>query len=270
MSRRPRISYRDLARQAPAGNEGASSAAAPAEEPAMSLPPDIAASAAPTAPSTAGGPPQQHDADGAAPRRDRSDAPGTEPSPADAVAASDTFATPSFLAARENAPRVQRGAPSALRFRDRVRAREGVEELLVFRVAGELFAVELSAVEEAMDCPPAHALPEMPASMRGVFMLRSAPVALYAPNALLGLEPHAADTVLVFRPNAGGRRAALAIDDVDDVLVLDLATLRDAPGTEAADGILTGVARRGRDLIGVLDAEALLAACRSDTALETV
>lgn len=267
MSRRPRISYRDLARQAPTPDDRAEpSAAAPADEPTMTLPPDIASSGVPAA----GVPPRQQDA--LATPVDHHPSAATLPIPTRTEPASpiDAFATPPSVAVPESTPRVQRGAQSSLRFRDRVRAREGVEELLVFRVAGELFAVELSAVEEAMDCPPTHALPEMPASMRGVFMLRDAPVALYAPNALLGLEPHAADTVIVFRPNAGGRRAALAIDDVDDVLVLDLATLREAPGTEATDGILTGVARRGRDLIGVLDAEALLAACRSDIALETV
>lgn len=253
MSRRPRIGYRDPARQAPGSPDRADATVAPTvDEPSMTLPPDIAASGA----SGAGGPPRQQDA--AAGPVDHHQSASTTTAPAVA------------FAPLESTPRVQRGLQPSLRFRDRVRAREGVEELLVFRVAGELFAVELSAVDEAMDRPATHTLPEMPASMRGVFMLRDAPVALYAPNALLGLEPHAADTVIVFRPNAGGRRAALAIDDVEDVLVLDLATLRDAPGTDATDGILTGVARRGRELIGVLDAEALLAACRSDIALETV
>lgn len=267
MSRRPRISYRDLARQAPAADDRAEPSATRAgDEPAMTLPPDIAATGAPGA----GGPPQQHGAVASPVEHHPSTLAATFPTLAEPTSPGAAFAPPLSFAAPESTPRVQRGVQSSLRFRDRVRVREGVEELLVFRVAGELFAVELSAVEEAMDCPATHALPEMPASMRGVFMLRDAPVALYAPNALLGLEPHAADTVIVFRPNAGGRRAALAIDDVDDVLVLDLATLRDAPGTDATDGILTGVARRGRDLIGVLDAEALLAACRSDIALETV
>lgn len=254
MSRRPRISYRDLARSAPGEGESTS---APEQG--------------------AGSPPEQHDRPAAAQPQHPSAAPASARSPEPAVAnmsgreGAPDFAMPVLDTIERSAPApVRRTTSATTRFRDRVRAREGIVELLVFRVAGELFAVELSAVEEAMDCPPSRALPEMPASMRGVFMLRQAPVALYAPNSLLGLEPHEAQTVLVFRPGANGRRTALAIDDVDDVLVHDLAALRDAPGTDAADGILVGVARRGRDLIGLLDAEALLAACRSDTVLETV
>lgn len=260
MSRRPRISYRDLARSAP--GEGEST---PAPE------------------QSAGPPPERHDGPAAAQPRHPAAAPDSGPSPdpaaahataqpsAESSAAVPGFAMPVLDTVERAAPApVRRTTAMTMRFRDRVRARDGIVELLVFHVAGELFAVELSAVEEAMDCPPSHALPEMPPSMRGVFMLREAPVALYAPNLLLGLAPHEAQTVLVFRPGANGRRTALAIDDVDDVLVHDLASLRDAPGTDAADGILVGVARRGRDLIGLLDAEALLAACRSDTVLETV
>lgn len=247
MSRRPRISYRDLARQTPGGSE----VVAPQ----------------PGAATGAGAPPRPHDRSAERGERHPGAAPVADSSPVQASPA-EGFAMPILDAAEPAAPSRSTVVPQ--RFRDRTRARVGSAELLVFRVAGELFAVELSAVEEAMDCPASHALPEMPPSMLGVFMLRQAPVALYAPNSLLGLEPHESQTVLVFRPGAGGRRTALAIDDVDDVLVLDLATLRDAPGTDAADGILVGVARRGRDLVGVLDAEALLAACRSDTVLEIV
>ena len=62
----------------------------------------------------------------------------------------------------------------ALSFRERVRRRAGIAQLLVFRIARELFAVELITTEEALDMPTLHRLPEMPPSMLGVFTLRGA------------------------------------------------------------------------------------------------
>lgn len=133
-------------------------------------------------------------------------------------------------------------------------------DLLMFRVGGEIFAASLGSVEEVVEMPDVHRLPEMPDSMLGVFKLRSRLVPVYAPRHVLGVEligvPAAA---LVIRSALG--RIALAVNDVDDVLVLPAASFRDAPGTEDADGVLLGVASRGRDLVAIVDADALVAAC---------
>ena len=145
-------------------------------------------------------------------------------------------------------------------FRERVRARVGSADLLVFRIGRELFAVELVAVEEALDMPVVHRLPEMSAPMLGVFTLRGGLVSVFAPQAMLGISYEDAATVVVFC--GAGRRIALATDDVDDVLTADLAGVRDAPGASATDGVLLGVVRRGTDLIALLDAQALVAAHR--------
>ncbi|MDE3129414.1 MAG: hypothetical protein KGL38_15500, partial [Gemmatimonadota bacterium] len=71
---------------------------------------------------------------------------------------------------------------------------------------------------------------------------------------------------LVFTTERG--RIALAVDDVDDVLPLPPEARGRAP-LDFGDALLVGVARRGADLIGVLDPAALIAACRADRALET-
>ena len=54
---------------------------------------------------------------------------------------------------------------------------------------------------------------------------------------------------------------------VEDVLRVDLATLRDPPNI-GDDALLLGVARVGSQLVAVVDAEALVAACLTDRALE--
>ena len=165
-----------------------------------------------------------------------------------------------------------RGSASepALSFGDRVRAREGSVDLLVFRVGGELFATALTAVEEALELPQLSAIPEMTSSMLGVVTLRGRMLPTYSPARPLGihLERHDAAALVI---RAGERRIALAVDDVDDVFTLDLATLRAAPTAGAErDALLVGVARRGADLVAVLDAESLVSACLSDQAQETV
>ena len=155
---------------------------------------------------------------------------------------------------------------TAISFRERVEKRLGVAQLLVFRIAQELFAVDLVTAEEALDMPELHRLPEMPASMLGVFTLRGALVSVFEPNVALGIGCERPATAVVFC--GGERRVAIATDDVDDVVTVDLRTVRDAPGSaaRAKEGTLLGIVHRGTDLIALLDAEALVAAHRSATA----
>jgi purine-binding chemotaxis protein CheW len=149
---------------------------------------------------------------------------------------------------------------AALSFRDRVRLRMGIAHLLVFRVGRELFGVELITVEEALDMPPLHRLPEMPESMLGVFTLRGALISVFTPESSLGLPCVTPATVVVFC--GGDRRVALATDDVDDVMVVDLRAVRDAPGARVADDALLGIVHRQSDLIALLDSETLIGAHR--------
>lgn len=189
---------------------------------------------------------------------------------AERAVAPDTGARPTMTAEQESDAMefVVTSALAAVPFRDRARARAGSVELLLFRVGPELFAAPLASVEEVVELPVIRHLPEMADDMLGMFALRGRMVPIYSPSRSLGVSLGAAPTAaLVVR--AGAHRVALAVDDVDDVLDLDLGTLHDAPGVEDADGILLGVARRGRDLVAVLDGDALVVACLTDRPLET-
>jgi purine-binding chemotaxis protein CheW len=170
----------------------------------------------------------------------------------------------SLAANAEPAPAPQAEAPdTGLSFRERVARRIGTAQLLVFRVARELFAVELMTAEEALDMPPLHRLPEMPPCMLGVFTLRGALVSVFEPNVVLGVNCDKVETAVVF--SGGERRVAIATDDVDDVVTIDLRTVRDAPGSRTKDAPLLGIVHGASALIGLLDAEALIAAYRATT-----
>ena len=152
--------------------------------------------------------------------------------------------------------------------RERVASRVGMADLLMFRIGHELFATDLGAVEEAVELPEIHHLPEMPAAMLGAFNLRGRLTPIYSPAHVIGVPLlGVAAAALLVRSN--GRRMGLAVDDVEDVLQIDLANVREAPGTDDADGILLGVAHHGQQLVAVIDAEALVAACLTGHVLET-
>ena len=143
----------------------------------------------------------------------------------------------------------------------------------MFRVGRELFAADLCAVEEAVELEGLRPLPEMPSGMLGVFPLRGRMTPVYSPARALGVAlGERSGVALLMRATVDGvahRRVGLAIDDVEDVLTVDLSTLRDPPLADGTDGLLLGLARRGAELVAVIDAEALVTACLSGRALET-
>jgi purine-binding chemotaxis protein CheW len=145
--------------------------------------------------------------------------------------------------------------------RERARSRTGLVELLMFRVGTERFAVELLCVEEAIDLVEPHHVPEMPPAMLGVITVRGTMTPVFTPDDALGVAAESKGAALIFRSERG--RFALAIDDVDDVMTLDLAQLRDAPGVDGADNLVLGVARNGSGIVALVDAEALIAACQA-------
>ena len=145
--------------------------------------------------------------------------------------------------------------------RDRARSRTGVVELLMFRIGTERFAVELASVEEAIDLPDVHHVPEMPPAMIGVITVRGALTPVFTPDDALGVRVEHRSAALIFRSPRG--RFALAIDDVDDVMTLDLAQLRDAPGVDGSDPVVLGVARNEGTIVALVDAEALVEACQA-------
>lgn len=137
----------------------------------------------------------------------------------------------------------------------------------MFRIGTERFAVDLCVVEEVIDLPTIHHVPEMPPAMLGVVTVREQLTPVYSPHHVLGSPLASREALLIFRQ--GATRTGLLIDDVDDAIVADLRELRDAPGADENDAVVLGVIRREDVLVAVLDADALIAACQSAVLLET-
>ena len=151
--------------------------------------------------------------------------------------------------------------------RDRIKEGRGVVSLLMFRIGHELFATDLASVEEAVELPEIHHLPEMPAAMLGAFDLRGRLTPVFSPAHVIGVPLRGAATAALL-VRANGHRVGLAVNDVEYVLQVELASVREAPGNDATDGLLLGVAHHGPHLVALLDAEALVAGCVNGTATE--
>lgn len=136
--------------------------------------------------------------------------------------------------------------------------RDGSARLLVFRIGGERFAIELVLIDEVIDTPSVQPIPDAPETVRGVATVRGVLITIYDPSPVLQVEGRVDGTALLFA--RGGRRVALLVDDVYDATTIAEDEVLRAPGgtASAADGILVGLVRRDGELIALLDADALL------------
>jgi purine-binding chemotaxis protein CheW len=136
--------------------------------------------------------------------------------------------------------------------------RDGAARFLVFRIGAERFGVELPAVDEVIDAPSVQAVPDSPATVLGVSTIRGELITLYDPRPLLHVEGRLDGAALLFVRD--DRRVGVAIEDVYDAIKVEDGDLLKAPGggADASDGILVGLVRRAGELIGILDANALL------------
>lgn len=146
---------------------------------------------------------------------------------------------------------------------------DGSARLLVFRLGAERFAVSLADVDEVIDAPAVQRLPDAPSVVLGISPIRGAWMTVYNPRPLLHLPA---------KHDVGGRndgaallfirddkRIALEVDDVFDALTVSEDEMRPPPSIGIADGFVTGVIRRGAELIAVLDCVALLGAATAAT-----
>lgn len=134
------------------------------------------------------------------------------------------------------------------------------DEALLFHIDAERFAVALAVADEALERPVIEPMPGAGSALAGLTRWRGALLPVYHPEPFLGVAPGTERGVLLVLRGAS-RSIGLLVDDVDDVVRIDRAHLRPAPGPVGADPIVVGVARRAGELVAVVDAAALERAC---------
>jgi purine-binding chemotaxis protein CheW len=126
-----------------------------------------------------------------------------------------------------------------------------------------MFGIELGGVHEVIDAPTVSPLPDAPPGVLGVAVIRDMLVPVYDPRPVLQVGGERIGALLLFQRD--GRRVALAVDDVAQAMSTEREDIRPVPGAIGADtaGVLVGLVRRGRMLVAVLDADALMTAVQT-------
>lgn len=140
-------------------------------------------------------------------------------------------------------------------------SRDDPARVLVFRMGHERFGIPLSDVHEVLDAQPIQRVPDAANTVLGVTSIRGALTTVYDVRALLSSGGTADGALLVF--DRGDRRIAVAIDDVFDATSVESGEMLPVPRRAASDGLLSGMLRRGSDLVAVLDTDAFLSAATS-------
>jgi chemotaxis signal transduction protein len=104
-------------------------------------------------------------------------------------------------------------------------------------------------------------VPDAADTVLGVTSIRGALTTVYDVRSLLSSGGTADGALLVF--DRGDRRIAVAIDDVFDATLVESGEMLPVPRRAASDGLLSGMLRRGSDLVAVLDTDAFLSAAMS-------
>ncbi len=110
---------------------------------------------------------------------------------------------------------------------------EPTQQLVLFRLNGQRFALPGSAVREILPSDqPVYYVPGLPASTEGVIHLRGTIESVISLHPLLGLPaPERQTNGVILLINAAGIRSGVRIEQLDDVCEVAQSLLQPPPGT---------------------------------------
>jgi purine-binding chemotaxis protein CheW len=132
-------------------------------------------------------------------------------------------------------------------------------QAVAFRLGGELYGCDIRLVEEVVTRRQVHPLPDVPAHLLGVLLLRGemVPVMDVAPALGLALRTEKAPAILVI--GVGEARLGVAAEQVSEVLEVPADAIRPAPHTGGdRDAYVLGVARLQVGLVTLIDLAEIL------------
>jgi purine-binding chemotaxis protein CheW len=130
--------------------------------------------------------------------------------------------------------------------------------LLLMRHGAEFFALELTAAVEALELPDLTPLPGAPASLLGMTTVRGASIPVFAASRVLDVEGRGAGDGVLVIVRDGDRQIGIVVDEVEDVIMADLARMQQPMETMRGHGVVRGVVRSGNMLVALLDARAVV------------
>ena len=131
--------------------------------------------------------------------------------------------------------------------------------LLVFDVAGTVFACDMDCFREIVPMQRTTRLPGAPDTVCGLINLRGTIVTVIDGGVTLGKRPCAKGTGLILLIDYFERLAGVGVDDVRDIHDVPIDQITEAKGAESlAAGIITGAVEIDGKKVIVLDVRALV------------
>jgi purine-binding chemotaxis protein CheW len=129
--------------------------------------------------------------------------------------------------------------------------------VVLFRVAGGMYGIDLTAIREIIPLRRATRLPGAPEHVRGLVNVRGTIVTVVDLGLRLGGAPVGADSSVML-VELGGKVAGAAVDEVLEVQRF-LPEEIDPPGPEhAVEGIVTGVGHAAGSIVILLDIHSVI------------
>lgn len=137
-------------------------------------------------------------------------------------------------------------------------AEPSAQQLVVFSVQGEQYALPITAVREVIRYEPPRSVATTLPALQGVINLRGSIVPVYDLRPLLAIGAAAEDGGKTVIATVDGEVFGLIVDQVTEVLTLDTASFEDAP--TGAHTAVAAVVRHDEQLVVLLDPCQLAAA----------
>ncbi len=130
---------------------------------------------------------------------------------------------------------------------------------LVFRVAGEQYAVAVQQVTEIVRLQPIAPLPDVPPYILGVITLRGRVVPIMNMHLRCGLEPveYNERTVIVVI-EVGNKATGLVVEAVSEVIEIPNDQIGPPPPMRSKESMILGLGQCGDNVVIVVDCEKLL------------
>jgi purine-binding chemotaxis protein CheW len=131
------------------------------------------------------------------------------------------------------------------------------EQLVVFRLASEEYAISIAQVKEIIRYSGATKLPNTPDHMEGIINLRGKVIPVLDLTKRLGVKQEKAGDKQAVIINSLGMEVGVVVDEVTEVLLLEDSAIELAPTVTQMGEFLRGIGKQEERLMIILDMDKL-------------